>query len=51
MAPIVKDGKRYTAAQYHDYLEKEITLLRGSIAVLENRNAVLEKKTMISTLA
>jgi hypothetical protein len=44
MAPIVKDGKRYTAVQYRDYLEKKITLLRGSIAVLEDRNAILEKK-------
>jgi hypothetical protein len=44
MAPILRDGKRYTAAQYRDYLESEITLLRGSIAVLENRNGILEKK-------
>jgi hypothetical protein len=43
MAPLIKDGKRYTAAQY---LEKEITLLRGKVSELEVQNIILEEKSI-----
>ncbi len=45
MAPIVKDGKWYTA-QYRDYLEKELTLVRGKVTELEGQNVNLEEKNL-----
>nr|CAH0107290.1 unnamed protein product [Daphnia galeata] len=43
MAPLIKDGKLYTAAQY---LEKEVTLLRGKVSELEVQNVILEEKSI-----